>query len=62
MPGRVLAALKVGPATTELREMPLPEIPDDAALMKVEVGGVCGTEAMTDAMIAALPAVRRAAS
>jgi threonine dehydrogenase-like Zn-dependent dehydrogenase len=40
----VLAALKVGPSTTELRELHLPPIPDDAALMKVEVAGVCGTD------------------
>jgi len=41
---KVLAALKVGPSTTELRELDLPPIPDDAALMKVEVAGVCGTD------------------
>ena len=40
----VLAALKVGPSTTELRELDLPPIPDHAALMKVEVAGVCGTD------------------
>jgi threonine dehydrogenase-like Zn-dependent dehydrogenase len=44
VPEHVLAALKVAPATTELREMPLPDIPPDAALMKVEVAGVCGTD------------------
>jgi threonine dehydrogenase-like Zn-dependent dehydrogenase len=41
---KLLAALKVGPATTELREFDLPQIPPDAALMKVEVAGVCGTD------------------
>ena len=44
MPEKVLAALKVGPSTTELRELDLPPVPDDSALMKVEVAGVCGTD------------------
>lgn len=44
MSEKVLAALKVAPSTTELREMDLPEVPPDAALMKVEVAGVCGTD------------------
>jgi threonine dehydrogenase-like Zn-dependent dehydrogenase len=44
LPEKVLAAVKVGPSTTELQELDLPPIPDDAALMKVEVAGVCGTD------------------
>jgi threonine dehydrogenase-like Zn-dependent dehydrogenase len=44
MPETVLAALKVGPSTTELRELALPPLPDDAALLRVEVAGVCGTD------------------
>lgn len=44
MSEKVLAALKVAPSTTELREMDLPDMPPDAALMKVEVAGVCGTD------------------
>ena len=44
MPDKVLAAVKVGPSTTELRELDLPPVPGDAALMKVEVAGVCGTD------------------
>ena len=44
MSEKVLAALKVAPSTTELREMEMPELGPDVALMKVEVAGVCGTD------------------
>ncbi len=44
MSQKTLAALKVGPSTTELREFDLPDLPPDAALMKMEVAGVCGTD------------------
>ena len=44
MSKKVLAALKVAPATTALREFDQPDIPPDAALMQVEVAGVCGTD------------------
>lgn len=44
MSEKTLAALKVGPAATELREFDLPDIPADAALLKMEVAGVCGTD------------------
>jgi threonine dehydrogenase-like Zn-dependent dehydrogenase len=40
----VLAAVRTGPGTTELREFPMPDLPDDAALLKVEVAGICGTD------------------
>jgi threonine dehydrogenase-like Zn-dependent dehydrogenase len=44
MTEKALAAVKVGPSTTELRELDLPPIADDAALLRVEVAGVCGTD------------------
>jgi threonine dehydrogenase-like Zn-dependent dehydrogenase len=40
----VLAAVRTGPGKTELRDYPMPEIASDAALMKMEVAGICGTD------------------
>ena len=40
----VLAAVRTGPSKTEIREYPMPDVPTDAALMKMEVGGICGTD------------------
>jgi threonine dehydrogenase-like Zn-dependent dehydrogenase len=44
MAEQVLAAVRTGPGTTEMREFPMPDIHDDAALLKVEVAGICGTD------------------
>ena len=40
----VLAAVRTAPSTTEIREFPMPDIPEDSALMKMEVAGICGTD------------------
>ncbi|HZD71155.1 MAG TPA: alcohol dehydrogenase catalytic domain-containing protein [Actinomycetes bacterium] len=41
---RVLAAVRTAPGRTELREFPMPRISDEAALLRVEVAGICGTD------------------
>jgi threonine dehydrogenase-like Zn-dependent dehydrogenase len=54
MAEQVLAAVRSAPGTTELREFPMPDIPADGALLKVEVAGICGT----DVKMYARPVVR----
>jgi threonine dehydrogenase-like Zn-dependent dehydrogenase len=44
MAEQVLAAVRTAPGTTELREFPMPDVPDDGALLRVEVAGICGTD------------------
>ncbi len=41
---QVLAAVRTGPGRTEMREFPMPDIPDDGALLRVDVAGICGTD------------------
>ena len=40
----VNAMVRVGPSQMEMLEYPMPEVPDDGALMKVVVAGICGTD------------------
>lgn len=44
MTERVRAAVQVAPHATEVRDFDLPGIEDDAALLKVEAAGVCGSD------------------
>ena len=44
MAEQVLAAVRTGPSRTELHEFPMPDLPEDGALLKVEVAGICGTD------------------
>jgi len=37
-------ATLLGPDKLEIREYPIPDIPPDGGLLKVEMGGVCGTD------------------
>jgi threonine dehydrogenase-like Zn-dependent dehydrogenase len=40
----VLAAVRTTPGHTEFREFPMPDVPADGALLRVEVAGICGTD------------------
>src|ERR671921_2863332 len=44
MAEEVVAAVRTAPRTTELRTFRRPRLPDDGALMRVEVAGICGTD------------------
>nr|WP_306442141.1 zinc-binding dehydrogenase [Nocardioides agariphilus] len=41
---QVRAAVRVAPGVTQMREFPVPDLPADGALLKVEVAGICGTD------------------
>mgnify|MGYP001317035242 FL=1 len=41
---KVTAAVRIAPQVTEFREYEMPDIPPEAALLKVEVAGICGTD------------------
>ncbi len=38
------AAVRVGAGRTEVQDFPIPAVPDDGALMRVDVAGICGTD------------------
>jgi threonine dehydrogenase-like Zn-dependent dehydrogenase len=40
----VQAAVRTGPSRTEIQDFPMPEVPADGALLKMEVAGICGTD------------------
>lgn len=44
MTQRARAAVQTGPGTVEMREMDLPSIGDDDALVRVEACGICGSD------------------
>ena len=43
----VKAMVRVGASQMEMREYPMPDIPEDAALMKVVVAGICGFRSLS---------------
>jgi threonine dehydrogenase-like Zn-dependent dehydrogenase len=45
MAGTSRAVVQTAPRRLELRELPLPEIDDDTALLRVEACGICGSDA-----------------
>ncbi len=43
-PRKTLAMVQTAPRCLELRELPIPEIDDDSALLRVEACGICGSD------------------
>src|SRR5262250_2756667 len=43
-PQMTRAIVQTGPRQLELRELPIPEIDDDSALLRVEACGICGSD------------------
>jgi threonine dehydrogenase-like Zn-dependent dehydrogenase len=43
--GTTRAVVQTGPRALELRELPIPDIDDDSALLRVEACGICGSDA-----------------
>jgi threonine dehydrogenase-like Zn-dependent dehydrogenase len=43
-PKKTLAMVQTGPRKLEARELPIPEIGDDSALLRVEACGICGSD------------------
>jgi threonine dehydrogenase-like Zn-dependent dehydrogenase len=39
-----MAAVRTAPGKTEIRGYPVPDLPGDGALLRVEVAGICGTD------------------
>ncbi len=44
MAGKALAAVITGPRTIEVREVDIPDVGEDDALVRIEASGVCGTD------------------
>jgi threonine dehydrogenase-like Zn-dependent dehydrogenase len=43
-PDKTLAMVQTAPRKLEARELPIPEITDDSALLRIEACGICGTD------------------
>lgn len=44
MAEQILAAVRLAPSQTELREFPMPDIPPEGGLLAIEAAGVCGAD------------------
>ncbi len=45
MPNTSRAVVQTGPRQLEMRELPIPDLTDDTALLRVEACGICGSDA-----------------
>src|SRR6476646_6712262 len=57
MTDKSLAAVLVAPNQFEVREIDIPELPDDAGLLKIEACGICGSDARIRTRVANGPVI-----
>ena len=44
IPAKTVAMVQTAPRTLEMRDLPIPDIEDDSAILRIEACGICGSD------------------